>query len=138
MVGALANATVPVTKGGTGQTTAAAAFNALAYRGSVTSSTNWNNLSVGVYRVENGTTGTNGPSNLYAYGYVLVPNANIQIYVAHHGGVATRLNFNSAWTAWNYVWATGDNTSTGHNTMQNSSSEAPSAWTKGGIWIQRV
>lgn len=138
MVGALADETVPITKGGTGATTAAGAYNNLAYRGSVVSSTDWNDLSVGVYKVENGTTGPNAPVNLYSYGFVIVPSEQIQIYIAHHGGAATRLYFNSTWTSWNYIWATGDNTSAGHNTLQNQSSAAPSTWTKNGIWIQRV
>lgn len=138
MVGALADETVPITKGGTGATTAVNAYNNLVYRGSVVSSTNWNDLSVGVYKVENGTTGPNGPVNLYSYGFVIVPSKQIQIYIAHHGGAATRLNFGSTWTSWNYIWATGDNISAGHTTLQNQGSAAPSTWTKNGIWIQRV
>ena len=138
MVGALADKTVPITKGGTGATTAVNAYNNLVYRGSVVSSTNWNDLSVGVYKVENGTIGPNGPVNLYSYGFVIVPSKQIQIYIAHHGGAATRLNFDSIWTSWNYIWATGDNTSAGHTTMQNQATAAPSTWTKNGIWIQRV
>lgn len=138
MVGALADETVSITKGGTGATTAENAYNNLAYRGSVVSSTDWNNLSAGVYRVDNGTTGPNGPVNLYSYGFVIVPSQQIQIYIAHHGGAATRLNFGSTWTSWNYIWATGDNTEAGNNTLQNQDSAAPSTWTKNGIWIQRV
>lgn len=139
MVGALADETVPITKGGTGATTAADAYNNLAYRGSVVSSTNWNDLSVGIYQVEHGTTGPNGPVNLYSYGFVIVPSRWIQIYIANHGGAATRLHFGSeGWTSWNYIWATGDSTEAGHNTLQNQDSAAPSTWTKNGIWIQRV
>lgn len=138
MVGALADETVPITKGGTGATTAAYAYNNLAYRGSVVSSTNWNDLSVGIYLVENGTTGPNGPADLYTYGYVIIPNINVQIYIAHHGGVAMRLNFNATWTPWSYIWATGDTTLAGNNTLQNQATAAPSTWTKNGIWIQRV
>lgn len=138
MVGALADETVPITKGGTGATTAAGAYDKLIYRTSIVSSTDWNDLSAGVYLVSNGTTGPNGPVNLYPFGYAIIPHKNIQIYIAHHGGTATRLYFNSRWTNWNYIWATGDDTSTGHNTLQNQATAAPSTWTKNGIWIQRV
>ena len=138
MVGALADETVPITKGGTGATTAVNAYDKLIYRTSIVSSTDWNDLSAGVYLVSNGTMGPNGPVNLYSYGFVIVPSQQIQIYIAHHGGAATRLNFGSTWTNWNYIWATGDSTEAGNNTLQNQDSAAPSTWTKNGIWIQRV
>lgn len=138
MVGALADKTVPITKGGTGATTAVNAYDQLVYRTTIVSSTNWNDLSAGVYLVSNGTTGPNGPANLYSYGYAIIPNANIQIYIAHYGSAATRLCFGSKWTDWHYIWAAGDPTEAGNSTLQNQDSAAPSTWTKNGIWIQRV
>lgn len=90
---AIVSGTLPIARGGTGQTTARSACETLLWRDELSGAPNWDTLDTGIWRTTPAHWGTNGPSGVYTYGIVMVWNyaGNVtQVYIAHTGEMAFR------------------------------------------------
>lgn len=86
---AIVSGTLPIARGGTGQTTSRSACETLLWRDELTGAPNWDALDTGIWRTTPDHWGTNGPSGVYTYGIVMVWNyvGNVtQVYIAHSTG----------------------------------------------------
>lgn len=86
---AIVSGTLPIARGGTGQTTARSACETLLWRDELSGAPNWDTLDTGIWRTTPEHWGTNGPSGVYTYGIVMVWNyaGNVtQVYIAHRTG----------------------------------------------------
>lgn len=86
---AIVSGTLPIARGGTGQTTARSACDTLLWRDELSGAPNWDTLDTGIWRTNPEHWGTNGPSGVYTYGIVMVWNyaGNVtQVYIAHNTG----------------------------------------------------
>lgn len=96
---AIVSGTLPIARGGTGQTTARGACETLLWRGELSGAPNWDALDTGIWRTTPERWGTNGPSGVYTYGIVMVWNCagNVtQVYIAHSTGeMAFRQRWNN-------------------------------------------
>lgn len=84
---AIVSGTLPIARGGTGQTTARSACETLLWRDELSGAPNWDTLDTGIWRTTPEHWGTNGPSGVYTYGIVMVWNyaGNVtQVYIAHN------------------------------------------------------
>lgn len=104
---AIVSGTLPIARGGTGQTTARSACETLLWRDELSGAPNWDTLDTGIWRTTPEHWGTNGPSGVYTYGIVMVWNYAgnaTQVYIAHcTGEMAFRQRWNngnsfSGWT----------------------------------------
>lgn len=96
---AIVSGTLPIARGGTGQTTAGGACETLLWRGGLSGAPNWDALDTGIWRTTPECWGANGPSGVYTYGIVMVWNCagNVtQVYIAHSTGeMAFRQRWNN-------------------------------------------
>lgn len=96
---AIVSGTLPIARGGTGQTTAGGACETLLWRGELSGAPNWDALDTGIWRTTPECWGANGPSGVYTYGIVMVWNCagNVtQVYIAHNTGeMAFRQRWNN-------------------------------------------
>lgn len=96
---AIVSGTLPIARGGTGQTTAGGACETLLWRGGLSGAPNWDALDTGIWRTTPECWGANGPSGIYTYGIVMVWNCagNVtQVYIAHSTGeMAFRQRWNN-------------------------------------------
>lgn len=96
---AIVSGTLPIARGGTGQTTSRSACETLLWRDELTGAPNWDALDTGIWRTTPEHWGTNGPSGVYTYGIVMVWNyvGNVtQVYIAHSTGeMAFRQRWNN-------------------------------------------
>lgn len=96
---AIVSGTLPIARGGTGQTTSRSACETLLWRDELTGAPNWDALDTGIWRTTPDHWGTNGPSGVYTYGIVMVWNyvGNVtQVYIAHSTGeMAFRQRWNN-------------------------------------------
>ena len=96
---AIVSGTLPIARGGTGQTTAGGACETLLWRGGLSGAPNWDALDTGIWRTTPECWGANGPSGVYTYGIVMVWNCagNVtQVYIAHNTGeMAFRQRWNN-------------------------------------------
>lgn len=131
---AIVSGTLPIARGGTGQTTSRSACETLLWRDELTGAPNWDALDTGIWRTSPEHWGTNGPSGVYTYGIVMVWNydGNVtQVYIAHSTG---QMAFRQRWTngnsfsGWAYV-----NTNT--ITSQTSDPGAGSSLATGSILL---
>lgn len=131
---AIVSGTLPIARGGTGQTTARSACETLLWRDELSGAPNWDTLDTGIWRTTPEHWGTNGPSGVYTYGIVMVWNyaGNVtQVYIAHCTG---EMAFRQRWTngnsfsGWAYV-----NTNT--ITSQTSDPGAGSSLATGSILL---
>lgn len=108
---------IPIGSGGTGQGTRAKGMSALAYAGSVGTSTNWDALDPGIYTVASASafTGTGAPKGVYTYGVLHcwkngpdAVNPTMQVYMSHHGDVMVRQRWNGEFRTWTPASFTGD------------------------------
>lgn len=86
---AIVSGTLPIARGGTGQTTAGGACETLLWRGDLSGAPDWDALDTGIWRTNPENWGANGPSGVYTYGIVMVWNCagNVtQVYIAHNTG----------------------------------------------------
>lgn len=131
---AIVSGTLPIARGGTGQTTARSACDTLLWRGELSGAPNWDTLDTGIWRTTHEHWGTNGPSGVYTYGIVMVWNyaGNVtQVYIAHNtGGMAFRQRWNNGngFSGWSRV-----NTNT--ITSQTSDPGAGSSLATGSILL---
>lgn len=96
---AIVSGTLPIVRGGTGQTTARSACETLLWRDELSGTPNWDALDTGMWRTTPEHWGTNGPSGVYQYGIVMVWNygGNVtQVYIAHSKG---EMAFRQRWTS---------------------------------------
>lgn len=131
---AIVSGTLPIARGGTGQTTARSACETLLWRDELSGAPNWDALDTGIWRTTPEHWGTNGPSGVYKYGIVMVWNYSdnvTQVYIAYRTGV---MAFRQRWTngdsfsGWAYV-----NTNT--ITSQTSDPGAGSSLATGSILL---
>lgn len=108
---------IPIGSGGTGQGTRARGMSALAYAGSVGTTTNWDALDPGIYTVASASafTGTGAPKGVYTYGVLHcwkngpdAVNPTMQVYMSHHGDVMVRQRWNGEFRTWTPASFTGD------------------------------
>ena len=96
---AIVSGTLPIARGGTGQTTSRSACETLLWRDELTGAPNWDALDTGIWRTTPEHWGTNGPSGVYTYGIVMVWNyvGNVtQVYIAYSTGeMAFRQRWNN-------------------------------------------
>lgn len=96
---AIVSGTLPIARGGTGQTTSRSACETLLWRDELTGAPNWDALDTGIWRTTPDHWGTNGPSGVYTYGIVMVWNyvGNVtQVYIARSTGeMAFRQRWNN-------------------------------------------
>lgn len=96
---AIVSGTLPIARGGTGQTTSRSACETLLWRDELTGAPNWDALDTGIWRTTPDHWGTNGPSGVYTHGIVMVWNyvGNVtQVYIAHSTGeMAFRQRWNN-------------------------------------------
>lgn len=86
---AIVSGTLPIARGGTGQTTAGGACETLLWRGELSGAPNWDALDTGIWRTTPECWGANGPSGVYTYGIVMVWNCDgnvTQVYIAYSTG----------------------------------------------------
>lgn len=131
---AIVSGTLPIARGGTGQTTAGGACETLLWRGSLSGAPNWDALDTGIWRTTPECWGANGPSGVYTYGIVMVWNCagNVtQVYIAHHTG---EMAFRQRWTNGNGFsgWA---RVNTNTITSQTSDPGAGSSLATGSILL---
>ena len=130
----IVSGTLPIARGGTGQTTARSACETLLWRDELSGAPNWDALETGIWRTTPEHWGRNGPSGVYQYGIVMVWNyaGNVtQVYIAHSTGeiaVRQRWNAGNDFTAWARV-----NTNT--ITSQTSDPGAGSSLATGSILL---
>lgn len=138
----IVSGTLPIARGGTGQTTARSACETLLWRNDLYGAPNWDALETGIWRTTPEYWGTNGPSGVYKYGIVMVWNyaGNVtQVYIAHSKG---EMAFRQRWTSNNNFsgWALVNTGSTlsaypvGAIYMSTSSTSPASLF--GGSWTQ--
>lgn len=96
---AIVSGTLPIARGGTGQTTSRSACETLLWRDELTGAPNWDALDTGIWRTTPEHWGTNGPRGVYTYGIVMVWNyvGNVtQVYIANSTGeMAFRQRWNN-------------------------------------------
>ena len=130
----IVSGTLPIARGGTGQTTARSACETLLWRDELSGAPNWDALETGIWRTTPEHWGRNGPSGVYQYGIVMVWNyaGNVtQVYIAHSTGeIAVRQRWiaGNDFTAWARV-----NTNT--ITSQTSDPGAGSSLATGSILL---
>ena len=131
---AIVSGTLPIARGGTGQTTARSACETLLWRDELSGAPNWDTLDTGIWRTTPEHWGTNGPSGVYTYGIVMVWNyaGNVtQVYIAHRTGEMAfrqRWNNGNSFSGWARV-----NTNT--ITSQTSDPGAGSSLATGSILL---
>lgn len=131
---AIVSGTLPIARGGTGQTTARSACETLLWRDELSGAPNWDTLDTGIWRTTPEHWGTNGPSGVYTYGIVMVWNyaGNVtQVYISHHTGEMAfrqRWSNGNSFSGWAYV-----NTNT--ITSQTSDPGAGSSLATGSILL---
>lgn len=131
---AIVSGTLPIARGGTGQTTARSACEALLWRDELSGAPNWDTLDTGIWKTTPEHWGTNGPSGVYTYGIVMVWNyaGNVtQVYIAHRTGdmaFRQRWNNDNSFSGWARV-----NTNT--ITSQTSDPGAGSSLATGSILL---
>ena len=131
---AIVSGTLPIARGGTGQTTAGGACETLLWRGELSGAPNWDALDTGIWRTTPECWGANGPSGVYTYGIVMVWNCagNVtQVYIAHRTGEMAfrqRWNNGNGFSGWAHV-----NTNT--ITSQTSDPGAGSSLATGSILL---
>ena len=131
---AIVSGTLPIARGGTGQTTSRSACETLLWRDELTGAPNWDALDTGIWRTTPDHWGTNGPSGVYTYGIVMVWNyvGNVtQVYIAHSTGEMAfrqRWNNGNGFSSWARV-----NTNT--ITSQTSDPGAGSSLATGSILL---
>lgn len=134
---AIVSGTLPIARGGTGQTTSRSACETLLWRDELTGAPNWDALDTGIWRTTPDHWGTNGPSGVYTYGIVMVWNyvGNVtQVYIAHSTGEMAfrqRWNNGNGFSGWARV-----NTNT--ITSQTSDPGAGSSLATGSILLVYV
>ena len=131
---AIVSGTLPIARGGTGQTTARSACETLLWRDELSGAPNWDALDTGIWRTTPEHWGTNGPSGVYQYGIVMVWNysGNVtQVYIAHNTGVMV---FRQRWITGNSFtsWA---RVNTNTITSQTSDPGAGSSLATGSILL---
>lgn len=131
---AIVSGTLPIARGGTGQTTARSACETLLWRDELSGAPNWDALDTGIWQTTPEHWGTNGPSGVYQYGIVMVWNysGNVtQVYIAHNTGVMV---FRQRWTTGNSFtsWA---RVNTNTITSQTSDPGAGSSLATGSILL---
>lgn len=131
---AIVSGTLPIARGGTGQTTARSACETLLWRDELSGAPNWDTLDTGIWRTTPEHWGTNGPSGVYTYGIVMVWNyaGNVtQVYIAHCTG---EMAFRQRWTNGNSFtgWA---RVNTNTITSQTSDPGAGSSLATGSILL---
>lgn len=131
---AIVSGTLPIARGGTGQTTSRSACETLLWRDELTGAPNWDALDTGIWRTTPEHWGTNGPSGVYTYGIVMVWNyvGNVtQVYIAHSTG---EMAFRQRWTNGNGFsgWA---RVNTNTITSQTSDPGAGSSLATGSILL---
>lgn len=132
---AIVSGTLPIARGGTGQTTARSACETLLWRDELSGAPNWDTLDTGIWRTTPEHWGTNGPSGVYTYGIVMVWNyaGNVtQVYIAHCTG---EMAFRQRWNNGNSFsgWARVNNI-----TSQTSDPGAGSSLATGSILLVYV
>lgn len=106
---AIVSGTLPIARGGTGQTTARSACETLLWRNELSGAPNWDALETGIWRTTPESWGANGPSGVYKYGIVMVWNyaGNVtQVYIAHSTGEMAfrqRWHTGNGFSAWAHV-----------------------------------
>ena len=106
---AIVSGTLPIARGGTGQTTDRSACETLLWRNELSGAPNWDALETGIWRTTPESWGANGPSGVYKYGIVMVWNyaGNVtQVYIAHSTGEMAfrqRWNTGNGFSAWAHV-----------------------------------
>ena len=134
---AIVSGTLPIARGGTGQTTAGGACETLLWRGGLSGAPNWDALDTGIWRTTPECWGANGPSGVYTYGIVMVWNCagNVtQVYIAHNTGA---MAFRQRWSNGNgFSGWTRVNTNT--ITSQTSDPGAGSSLATGSILLVYV
>lgn len=131
---AIVSGTLPIARGGTGQTTARSACETLLWRDELSGAPNWDTLDTGIWRTTLEHWGTNGPSGVYTYGIVMVWNyaGNVtQVYIAHSTG---EMAFRQRWVNGNSFsgWA---RVNTNTITSQTSDPGAGSSLATGSILL---
>ena len=131
---AIVSGTLPIARGGTGQTTARSACETLLWRDELSGAPNWDTLDTGIWRTTPEHWGTNGPSGVYTYGIVMVWNytGNVtQVYIAHRTG---EMAFRQRWVNGNSFsgWA---RVNTNTITSQTSDPGAGSSLATGSILL---
>lgn len=131
---AIVSGTLPIARGGTGQTTARSACETLLWRDELSGAPNWDTLDTGIWRTTPEHWGTNGPSGVYTYGIVMVWNyaGNVtQVYIAHCTG---EMAFRQRWDNGNSFsgWA---RVNTNTITSQTSDPGAGSSLATGSILL---
>lgn len=131
---AIVSGTLPIARGGTGQTTSRSACETLLWRDELTGAPNWDALDTGIWRTTPEHWGTNGPSGVYTYGIVMVWNyvGNVtQVYIAHSTG---EMAFRQRWDSGNGFsgWA---RVNTNTITSQTSDPGAGSSLATGSILL---
>lgn len=131
---AIVSGTLPIARGGTGQTTARSACETLLWRDELSGAPNWDTLDTGIWRTTPEHWGTNGPSGVYTYGIVMVWNyaGNVtQVYIAHSTG---EMAFRQRWDNGNSFsgWA---RVNTNTITSQTSDPGAGSSLATGSILL---
>lgn len=131
---AIVSGTLPIARGGTGQTTSRSACETLLWRDELTGAPNWDALDTGIWRTTPEHWGTNGPSGVYTYGIVMVWNyvGNVtQVYIAHRTG---EMAFRQRWNNGNEFsgWA---RVNTNTITSQTSDPGAGSSLATGSILL---
>lgn len=133
----IVSGTLPIARGGTGQTTARSACETLLWRDELSGAPNWDALETGIWRTTPENWGANGPSGVYQRGIVMVWNyaGNVtQVYIAHSTGeMAFRQRWitSNSFSAWAHV-----NTNT--ITSQTSDPGAGSSLATGSILLVYV
>lgn len=131
---AIVSGTLPIARGGTGQTTSRSACETLLWRDELTGAPNWDALDTGIWRTTPEHWGTNGPSGVYTHGIVMVWNyvGNVtQVYIAHSTG---EMAFRQRWDNGNRFsgWA---RVNTNTITSQTSDPGAGSSLATGSILL---
>ena len=131
---AIVSGTLPIARGGTGQTTARSACETLLWRDELSGAPNWDTLDTGIWQTTPEHWGTNGPSGVYTYGIVMVWNyaGNVtQVYIAHSTG---EMAFRQRWSNGNNFsgWA---RVNTNTITSQTSDPGAGSSLATGSILL---
>ena len=134
---AIVSGTLPIARGGTGQTTARSACETLLWRDELYGAPNWDALETGIWRTTPEYWGANGPSGVYKYGIVMVWNyaGNVtQVYIAHSTG---EMAFRQRWNTGNGFsdWA---RVNTNTITSQTSDPGAGSSLATGSILLVYV
>lgn len=131
---AIVSGTLPIARGGTGQTTDRSACETLLWRNELSGAPNWDALETGIWRTTPESWGANGPSGVYKYGIVMVWNyaGNVtQVYIAHSTG---EMAFRQRWTTGN-VFSAWAHVNTNTITSQTSDPGAGSSLATGTVLL---